>query len=74
MTEATVIPIVELRDVVARCLFRDKYRLRDFDNAKSYLKKVCYMRADESIRRAGVKNMEIQVDNSFGKIAGRKGH
>ena len=62
----TVIPVVELRDVVARALFQTQYRLRDFTGAKPYLKKVMYMRADDAIKRAGVKNIEVPVDSTYG--------
>ena len=72
MNEPLVSLVVELRDVVARAMFNSQYRLRDFDNAKPYLKKVSYLKADEAIRRAGVDNIEIQVKNTLGKVQGRK--
>ena len=49
----------ELRDVLARALFQDTYRLRRWESANVYLERTFYRRADEAIRRAGVENFKI---------------
>lgn len=64
---------VELREIIGRALFRSAFRLRDWETAKPYLKKVMYARADEAIRRAGVENVSVPVSvQKFGKIENRK--
>ena len=64
---------VALRDIIARALFRDTFRLRDWDNTRGYQKQIMYKRADEAIRRAGVENVSVPVKpDKFGKIENRK--
>ena len=48
-----------LREVLARALFQDTYRLRRWESANVYLERTFYRRADEAIRRAGVENFKI---------------
>ena len=55
---------MDLRELVARALFQEKFRLRRWDGAaeRSWQKKHCYERADEAIRRAGVKAGTCRVE------------
>lgn len=64
---------VALRDIIARSLFRDSFRMRDWESAKPYMKQVMWKRADEAIRRAGVENISVPVKvDRFGKTENRK--
>ena len=51
----------DLREIVARALWRDRFRLREWDHAKAYLKATTYRKAEEAIKRAGVKNIEVPL-------------
>lgn len=55
--------MIELREIIARILFQDRYRLRTWESMKDFspIKKQCYEKADEAIRRAGLKNMKLRV-------------
>ena len=64
---------VALRDLVARALFRDTFRFRDWESAKPYMKHVSLKRADEAMKRAGVENVSVPVKvDTFGKRENRK--
>ena len=64
---------VELRDLIARTLFRDSFRMRNWDSAKGYLQLSMYKRADEAIKRAGVENVTVPVNVSkYGVRENRK--
>ena len=64
---------VELRDLIARALFRDSFRMRSWDSAKGYLQQTMYKRADEAIKRAGVENVTVPVNVSkYGTRENRK--
>lgn len=52
---------VELREIVAQTLWRDRYRLRNWQHAKKWAKNSCYERADKAIRRAGFENVKFLV-------------
>lgn len=53
--------MMELRDLLARALFNDAFRLRNWESAKEWHKKVLYRRADEALRRAGVSNVKVRT-------------
>ena len=58
--EPLVVPDeLELRDVLARALFQDNYRLRRWEGRSTYLDRLFYKRADEAIRRSGLVNHKI---------------
>ena len=73
MSEPMVVAETSLREIVARALWRAQFRLREWDHAKPYLKKVVYARADDAIKRAGVENIDVPVKAGFGKLETRKG-
>ena len=52
--------MTDLRELVARALFNDRFRLREWDHAKEWHKKVLYRRADEALRRAGLENVKVK--------------
>lgn len=52
---------MDLRELVARTLFNDQFRLRNWDQAKDWHKKVLYKRADEALRRSGVENVSFDT-------------
>lgn len=51
---------VEIRDIVARALFNARWKLRKWDGANPYQKKLFVRLADDALRRAGVKNMTVR--------------
>lgn len=53
---------IELRELVARTLFNDAFRLRNWEVAKEWHKKVLLKRADEALRRAGLENVSVDTD------------
>ena len=54
--------MIALRDLIARTLFNETFRLRNWEQAKEWQKKVLYKRADEAMRRAGVENVKIKTE------------
>ncbi len=57
---------MELRDFLAQCLWQDQFRLRTWATAKEWQKKQAYKRADEALKRSGVKNGALEVKDAKG--------
>lgn len=45
---------MDVRELLARSLFSDRFRLRLWDTAKLWQKQTSYQKADEALRRAGI--------------------
>ncbi len=52
----------DLQELVARVLFQDQHRFRSWDRSKGFLQANAKKRAQEAMRRAGIKNMEIVTE------------
>ncbi len=50
---------MELKELVARALFNDKFRLRNWEHSKPYLQQALLKRAEEALRRSGVENVQV---------------
>lgn len=51
-----------LEDLVARILFQDQHRMRSFDGAKPYLTALSRKRAQDAMKRSGIKNVTVDME------------
>lgn len=56
---------MELRELLARTLFNDDKRLRNWEYAKPWMRQTFLKRADEALRRAGVENVKVKTKVSM---------
>lgn len=52
----------DLAELVARALFQDTHRLRSWNHSKEYLKANAKARAAQAMKRAGIKNVVIDME------------
>lgn len=53
--------MIELKELLARSMFSDVMRLRNWDSAKAWQKGTYLRKATEALRRAGVENVKVKT-------------
>lgn len=53
---------VDLQELVARALFQDQHRFRSWDRSKGFLQANAKKRAQDALKRAGIKNVSIVTE------------
>jgi len=52
---------MDLKELLARSMFQDVMRLRNWESAKPWQRGTYLRKATEAMRRAGVENIEIKT-------------
>lgn len=50
---------MRLKELLAKTLFQDKFRLRKWESSKPWAKAICVQRAEEALKRSGVKDRDL---------------
>lgn len=57
---------MDLKELLARCIFQDERRLLKWDNQKPYTKLIFMQRAERAMKKASVENVKVKERPSEG--------
>lgn len=51
-----------LKELVARCIFQDQHKFQSWERSKLYAKANALKRAEDALKRSGVKDVTIETE------------